>query len=189
MHVMSQIRSICVYCGSGPGTNPAFVEAARAFGAILAKNGIRLIYGGGSKGLMGAVAISTLDRGGTVTGVMPDFLVGPELMLERAQERIVTGDMHERKRIMFERADVEQLTWAQIGRHKKPILILNVDHFWDPLCALFDQMKRLEFIRAGLTVNLLVVDRAEDILPKLREAARVVAEPQKEMTPAAAERM
>ena len=204
MHVMSQIRSICVYCGSGPGTNPAFVEAARAFGAILAKNGIRLIYGGGSKGLMGALAISTLDRGGTVTGVMPDFLVGPELMLERAQERIVTGDMHERKRIMFERADalvalpggigtleelVEQLTWAQIGRHRKPILILNVDHFWDPLCALFDQMKRLEFIRAGLTVNLLVADRVEDILPKLREAARVVAEPQKEMTPAAAERM
>jgi uncharacterized protein (TIGR00730 family) len=204
MHVMSQIRSICVYCGSGPGTNPAFVEAARAFGAILAKNGIRLIYGGGSKGLMGALAISTLDRGGTVTGVMPDFLVGPELMLERAQERIVTGDMHERKRIMFERADafvalpggigtleelVEQLTWAQIGRHKKPILILNVDHFWDPLCALFDQMKRLEFIRTGLTVNLLVADRVEDILPKLREAARVVAEPQKEMTPAAAERM
>jgi predicted Rossmann-fold nucleotide-binding protein len=68
-------------------------------------------------------------------------------------------------------------------------LILNVDHFWDPLCALFDQMKRLEFIRAGLTINLLVADRAEDILPKLREAARVVAEPQKEMTPAAAERM
>src|SRR5205085_4174448 len=151
-----------------------------------------------------ALAASVLRRGGFVTGIIPDFLTDREHMLMRAQERIITRDMHERKRIMFERADafvalpggigtleelVEQLTWAQLGRHKKPILITNIDGFWDPLCALLDHMERLHFIRAGLTINRLVADRVEDILPKLLEAARVVAEPEKEMTPVAAERM
>ena len=178
---MSTIKSICVYCASGPGNNPAFVEAATAFGRILAENGIRLVYGGGSVGLMGALAESVLDHGGAVTGVIPDFLVNREHMLVRVQERIVTRDMHERKRVMFERADafvalpggvgtleelVEQLTWAQLGRHKKPILILNSERFWDPLCALLDHMERLEFIRAGLSVNLLVAERVEEILPQ-----------------------
>ena len=199
---MSRIKSICVYCASGPGTNPKFAEAARGFGRILAENEIRLVYGGGSVGLMGALAMSVLDRGGTVTGVIPDFLVNREHMLERSQERIITRDMHERKRIMFERADafvalpggigtleelVEQLTWAQLGRHKKSILIVNIDGFWDPLCALLDHMEKLEFIRAGLTINLMVAERVEDILPKLQEAARAVAE--RELTPTTDVRM
>ena len=201
---MSQIKSICVYCASGPGTNPKFAEAARGFGRIMAENGIRLVYGGGSVGLMGALAMSVLDHGGTVTGVIPDFLVNREHMLERSQERIITRDMHERKRIMFERADafvalpggigtleelVEQLTWAQLGRHKKPILIVNIDGFWNPLRALLDHMEKLQFIRSGLTINLLVAERVEDILPKLFDAARTIAEPETEMTPVAAERM
>ena len=201
---MSGIKSICVYCASGSGTNPAFVEAARAFGRILAENGIRLVYGGGSVGLMGALADAVLDHGGAVTGVIPDFLVNREHMLVRAQERIITRDMHERKRVMFEHADafvalpggvgtleelVEQLTWAQLGRHKKPILILNVQGFWDPLCVLLDQMEKLEFIRAGLSVKLLVADRVEDILPILLEAARAVSESEKEMAPIIADRM
>jgi uncharacterized protein (TIGR00730 family) len=84
---------------------------------------------------------------------------------------------------------VEQLTWAQLGRHKKPILIANIDRFWDPLCALIAHMERLQFIRDGLDVNLLVAERVEDILPKLIEAARNVAEPEKEMQDAAVERM
>lgn len=201
---MSTIKSICVYCASGPGKNPAFMQAATRFGRILADNGIRLVYGGGSVGLMGALADAVLDRGGTVTGVIPDFLVNREHMLLRVQERIVTPDMHERKRVMFERADafvalpggvgtleelVEQLTWAQLGRHKKPILILNIAHFWGPLCALIEQMEELDFIRAGMAVNLLVAERVEDILPKLFEAARAVSEAEKEMTPVAAEKM
>jgi uncharacterized protein (TIGR00730 family) len=201
---MSGIRSICVYCASGPGTNPAFVEAATAFGKILAENGIRLVYGGGSVGLMGALAESVLDHGGTVTGVIPDFLVDREHMLARVQERIVTRNMHERKQMMFDRADafvalpggigtleelVEQLTWAQLGRHKKPILIVNIEGFWEPLCALIEHMERLEFIRNNLSVNLLVVDRVEETLPKLIAAARAVSEAEKEMTPAVAERM
>ena len=201
---MSTIESICVYCASGPGNNPAFVQAASRFGRILAENGIRLVYGGGAVGLMGALAESVLDHGGRVTGVIPDFLVNREHMLARVQERIITPDMHERKRVMFERADafvalpggvgtleelVEQMTWAQLGRHKKPILILNVDRFWDPLCVLLDQMERLAFIRPGLSVNYLVTDRVEEILPRLLEAARMVSEAEKEMTPVAAERM
>jgi uncharacterized protein (TIGR00730 family) len=202
--IMSGIKSICVYCASGPGNIPAFMDAARSFGRILAENGIRLVYGGGSVGLMGALAESVLDNGGTVTGVIPDFLVNREHMLVRVQERIIARDMHERKRVMFEHADafvalpggigtleelVEQLTWAQLGRHKKPILILNIERFWDPLCALIDQMRRLEFIRAGLSVHLLVAERADEVLPKLLEAARSVSEPEKEMAPIAVERM
>src|SRR5438128_921862 len=201
---MSTINSICVYCASGPGNDPAFMEAAKKFGRILAENNIRLVYGGGSVGLMGELAESVLDHGGSVTGVIPDFLVNREHMLLRVQERVVTPDMHGRKRVMFERADafvalpggvgtleelVEQLTWAQLGRHKKPILILNTERFWDPLCALLDQMKRLEFIRAGLMISLLVAERVDEVLPKLLEAARAVAERDKEMTPIAAERM
>jgi uncharacterized protein (TIGR00730 family) len=201
---MSTIKSICVYCGSGPGTNPAFVEAARAFGRILAENGIRLIYGGGSVGLMGELAKSVVDHGGFVTGIIPEFLTGREFMFQRAQEMIVTRDMHERKRLMFERADafvalpggigtleelVEQMTWAQLGRHRKPILIANIEHFWDPLCTLLDHMKKAAFIREGLTVNLLIADRVEDILPKLFDAARGVAEPEKELAPVVAERL
>ena len=153
---------------------------------------------------MGALAEAVLDHGGTVTGVIPDFLVNREHMLVRVQERIITPDMHERKRVMFERADafvalpggvgtleelVEQLTWAQLGRHKKPILILNSAGFWDPLCTLIEQMEELDFIRAGMTVNLLVAERVEEILPKLFEAARAVSEAETQMIPVAAEKM
>ena len=201
---MSDIRSICVYCAAGPGNNPAFVEAAQRFGRILAENGVRLVYGGGSVGLMGALAESVLDHGGLVTGVIPDFLVNREHMLLRVQERIITRDMHERKREMFERADafvalpggigtleelVEQMTWAQLGRHKKPILILNIEGFWDPLCTLFERMEKLDFIRAGLPVSYYVAQRVEEILPRLVAAARAVSEAEREMTPVVAERM
>jgi uncharacterized protein (TIGR00730 family) len=201
---MSTIKAICVYCASGPGNNPAFVAAAKQFGRILAENGVGLIYGGGSVGLMGALADSVLDHGGSVTGVIPDFLVNREHMLVRVQERIITRDMHERKRVMFDRADafvalpggigtleelVEQLTWAQLGRHKKPILILNSERFWDPLCALIDHMEQMQFIRPGLSVKYLVTERVEDILPRLTEAARAVSEAEKEMAPAVAERL
>jgi uncharacterized protein (TIGR00730 family) len=180
------------------------MDAAASFGRVLAKDNIGLVYGGGSVGLMGALAEAVLDSGGRVTGVIPEFLVNREHMLLRVQERIVTRDMHERKRIMFERADafvalpggigtleelVEQLTWAQLGRHRKPILILNIEGFWDPLCALIDHMRRLDFIRADLSVRLLVVEKVDEILPKSFEQARLVAEPEKEMVPIVAERM
>ena len=204
MESMSTLKAICVYCGSGPGSNPKFVESARSFGRILAENNIRLVYGGGSIGLMGAIADSVIDHGGQVTGIIPDFLKAREMMFRRAQEIIVTRDMHERKRLMFERADafvalpggvgtleelVEQLTWAQLGRHKKPILMANIDRFWDPLCALFDHMRDMQFIRAGLSVAPLVVNSVEEILPALREATRHISEGEKEMTTVEPERL
>ena len=144
IHPMSTIRTVCVYCGSSPGTDPAFLEAARRFGKILASERVGLVYGGGSRGLMGAVATSVLDNGGPVTGIIPEFLQNREQTLRRAQEIIVTPDMHVRKQTMFDRADgfvalpggigtleelVEQLTWAQLGRHKKPIIIANICGF------------------------------------------------------------
>ena len=199
-----KIQKICVYCGSGAGTDPAFIQAAREFGEVLAQNRIGLVYGGGAVGMMGEVAMAVMKNGGEVTGIIPDFLMARERALRGAQNLIVTRDMHERKRLMFERADafvalpggigtleetVEQMTWAQLGRHKKPILLANIEGFWEPLCALIDHMTTMQFIRAGLTINLLVANHVEDILPKLIEAARAVAEPQKEMTPVAAERL
>src|ERR1700741_1189872 len=104
-NTMSTLKAICVYCGSGPGKNPKFVESARVFGRTLAGNDIRRVYGGGSIGLMGAIAQSVIEHGGQVTGIIPDFLKARELMFKRAQEMIITRDMLERKRLMFERAD------------------------------------------------------------------------------------
>ncbi len=102
---MNTIKNVCVYCGSGPGTNPEFVNAATAFGRTLAENGVGLVYGGGSIGLMGAVAAGALAGGGKVTGIIPTFLTRREHVLRDAQEVIVTKDMHERKQLMFDRAD------------------------------------------------------------------------------------
>jgi uncharacterized protein (TIGR00730 family) len=201
---MSKIRTICVYCGSGPGTNPRFVEAAIALGKTLAENGIRLVYGGGSIGLMGAVATSVLDHGGIVTGIIPDFLTSRENALKRVQEMIVTPDMHERKRLMFERSDafvalpggvgtleelVEQLTWQQLGRHSKPVLLANIDGFWEPLLALLAHMRATEFIRPSLTVDILKAERVEDILPRLRAAAARAPESSRELAPEMARRL
>ena len=200
---MSTIRNICVYCGSGPGADPAFAEAARAFGTILADNGIGLVYGGGSVGLMGELANAVLARGGKVIGIIPTFLQNREHANVRG-DLIVVCDMHERKQRMFDEADafvalpggvgtleevVEQMTWAQLGRHKKPILLANVKRFWDPLCALLGHMEELQFIRAGLAVKYLVAERVEDILPMLMKAAQSVAESEKQMKPPVAGRV
>jgi uncharacterized protein (TIGR00730 family) len=201
---MKKIRTVCVYCGSGPGTNPRFVEAAIALGEALAESGIRLVYGGGSIGLMGAVATSVLDHGGAVTGIIPDFLTSRENALTRVQELIVTPDMHERKRLMFERSDafvalpggigtleelVEQLTWQQLGRHAKPVLLANIDGFWEPLLALFTHMRATEFIRPSLAVDILKAERVEDILPRLRAAAARAPEGTEELAPEMARRL
>jgi uncharacterized protein (TIGR00730 family) len=192
---MSPIRSICVYCGSSPGKDPVFAEVARAFGKILAENGITLVYGGGSRGLMGALALSVHEHGGRVVGIIPDFLKLRERMFTGAQEIVVTRDMHERKRLMFERADafvalpggigtleelVEQLTWSQLGRHKKPILIANINAFWEPLIELLEHMKRSGFIHSDLVIDYKVVDQVEQIVPAIEAAvarARAEAEP------------
>lgn len=204
MAPMSTIKTVCVYCGSGPGTNPNFIEAAKALGKALAESKIRLVYGGGSLGLMGAVATSVLDHGGTVTGIIPDFLRMRENALTRVQEMVVTPDMHERKRLMFERSDafvalpgglgtleelVEQLTWQQLGRHAKPVLLANVDGFWEPLFSLVAHMRQTQFIRAGLSVDILKADKIEEIIPRLRAAAAQIPDSQRDLAPEVARKL
>ena len=201
---MNQIKTVCVYCGSGPGNNPRFVEAAIALGKAFADNNVRLVYGGGSIGLMGAVAKSTLDHGGSVTGIIPEFLRARENALTSVQEMIVTPDMHERKRLMFERSDafvalpggigtleelVEQLTWQQLGRHSKPVLLANIDGFWEPLLVLLTHMRATQFIRPGFPVEVLKAERVEDILPCLRAAVSLVPENAMQMAPEVARRL
>lgn len=191
-----KIRKICVYCGSGPGNDPVYLKAAREFGEILAKEQVELVYGGGNVGLMGEIAHAVLAEGGKVTGIIPEFLVAREHAKGNVDHLIVTRDMHERKQKMFELADafvalpggigtleelVEQLTWAQLGQHKKPILVANIKDFWKPLCALIDHMKRIKFIRDDLDFSLLVADRVADILPMLRQAMASVEEHDKKM--------
>jgi uncharacterized protein (TIGR00730 family) len=179
------IRNICVYCGSGSGRNPAFAKAARDFGRILAENRIGLVYGGGSLGLMGETAHATLRHGGHVTGIIPGFLSEREHMLTEAQELIVVDDMHQRKHLMFVKSDafvalpggigtleefVEQLTWSQLGRHAKPIVLVNIEGFWNPLLALFDKMSGELFVRPGLELNMLVVDHVDEVIPAIDKA-------------------
>ena len=201
---MSTIKTVCVYCGSGPGTNPRFIESAKALGKALAEGGIRLVYGGGSVGMMGAVATSVLDHGGMVTGIIPGFLTAKENALKRVQEMIVTPDMHERKRLMFEHSDafvalpggigtleelVEQLTWQQLGRHSKPVLLANIDGFWEPLLALLAHMRATQFIRPTLSIDILKAERVEDILPHLQAAAAKAPEGAAAMAPEVAQRL
>jgi uncharacterized protein (TIGR00730 family) len=194
---MSKINALCVYCGSSPGTDPVFVDAAHTFGKILAENDIRLVYGGGSAGLMGALADAVLKHGGDVTGIIPEFLINREHPRPRqhAQELIVTRDMHERKAKMFDMADafvalpggigtleelVEQLTWLQLGRHRKPVLLANIKGFWQPLIELIEHMQLLGFIHSERRFSYLIVDRIEDALPRLLEYWAAV---QPELTP------
>lgn len=201
---MSIIKNVCVYCGSGPGTDPRFVESAIALGKSLAENGVGLVYGGGSIGLMGAVATSVLEHGGNVIGIIPEFLTKRENALTGAQELIVTHDMHERKRLMFERSDafvalpggigtleelVEQLTWQQLGRHSKPILLANIGNFWDPLLELLDHMRATAFIRPTLPLDVLQAERVEDILPRIRAAAAQASEDAEKLAPDVAARL
>ncbi|KQZ63012.1 lysine decarboxylase [Rhizobium sp. Root149] len=182
------IRSICAYCGSQPGRDPAHVAAGRTLGKSIATHGLNLVYGGGTKGIMGAVASGVLSNGGKVTGIIPEFLVDMEATrhsLGQLNELIITKDMHERKHKMFERADafvtlpggigtleeiVEIMTWAQLGRHGKPMVFANIGGFWDPMLELIDHMKRQGFIHNANLVQPLVIDRVEDIVPAIVDA-------------------
>lgn len=184
---MTDIQTICVYCGSGTGTDPMFVKTAETLGRAMARSGIGLVYGGGNVGLMGRIAHTVLEHGGHVTGIIPEFLKSRERMLDAIQETIIVPDMHTRKRLMFERADafvalpggigtleelVEQMTWAQLGQHSKPILMLSVNGFWRPLLQLFAHMRQFGFIRSGLELNYLVAENVDDVIPMLRNVGR-----------------
>lgn len=188
---MAQVTSICVFCGSSTGRDPRHLEAAEILGRSMAKAGIRLVYGGGSIGLMGAVAKSVLSAGGAVTGIIPEFLLRREIMLDGVEDFHIVEDMHTRKRMMFEQSDafvalpggigtleevVEQMTWAQLGRHRKPIVLADIGGFWEPLKVLLAHMAEEAFIRPGYEVKFLTAARAEEIVPTVLAAAAAVTE-------------
>jgi hypothetical protein len=173
-------RAVCVYCGSGRGLNPVYAEAAKTLGATLAKAGVGLVFGGSGNGLMGVTARAVLEHGGHVTGIIPRNLVGIEAPFTDAQELLYTGSLHERKMLMFERSDafvalpgglgtleelVEQMTWAQLKHHEKPVVLANINGYWNPLLELFREMEAETFIRPGLEARFLLVDDAAEILP------------------------
>jgi uncharacterized protein (TIGR00730 family) len=180
------IRNICVYCGSNVGADPAYAAAARSLGESMAGQGIGLVYGGGGLGLMGELARAVLAHGGRVTGIIPAFLSEKERMLRDVSELVVVDDMHQRKKLMFDKSDafvalpggigtleelVEQLTWAQLGRHTKPIVLVNIEAFWDPFLALLRHMHEVGFIRADMDVRFITVTSAEQVVPAILAAA------------------
>jgi uncharacterized protein (TIGR00730 family) len=177
--------ALCVYCGASSGSGPVFADAARQLGTDMAAAGIDLVYGAGGIGLMGEVARAVLAGGGHVTGIIPDFLKAREVHLKAIQEEIVTKDMHQRKMLMFERSDafvalpggigtleelIEQLTWAQLGQHKKPIVIANIAGFWDPLLDLLGHMHKAGFLNkpfmpGAAEARYHVLTEVKDIVP------------------------
>lgn len=195
-NIQSPIQSVCVYCGSQPGNSPVYVEAAKLLGKSLAENSIRLVYGGGTRGIMGTVARAVIEHGGSVTGIIPTFLIDQEASrheLGELSEVIVVKDMHERKQMMFERSDafvtlpggigtleeiVEIMTWAQIGRHTKPMVLANVDGFWQPLLKLVEHMRSEGFIHHTSLLNPLIIDEPEKIVAAIIERAIAQANPQ-----------
>ncbi|TCD14279.1 TIGR00730 family Rossman fold protein [Oricola cellulosilytica] len=184
----NSISSVCVYCGSSPGNSPEYLRAGEALGRALGESGLRLVYGGGTKGIMGAVAKGAMKSGSKVTGIIPRFLMNKEATedaLGALDELVITEDMHERKHRMFEASDafvtlpggigtleevIEIMTWAQLGRHTKPIVLANINGFWDPLRSLLDHMREAGFIHTGHRVDPLIIDDASGIVPALLAA-------------------
>ncbi|NWG46621.1 MAG: TIGR00730 family Rossman fold protein [Alphaproteobacteria bacterium] len=194
---MAELGAVCVYCGSNKGRKPAYEAAARTLGRSLAAEGIGLVYGGGGIGLMGVVARSVLEAGGHVTGIIPGFLREREAKFDAVTDLHVVETMHERKQLMFDRADafvvlpggigtleetIEMLTWAQLQAHAKPILLLNVDGYWTPLVALLDHVVAEGFARPSVHDLWHVITHAEDVVPTLR---RLCARPREPLAPAA----
>jgi uncharacterized protein (TIGR00730 family) len=186
----SAIQSVAVFCGSRSGTDPAHAEAARALGAGLAARGMSLVYGGGGIGLMRIVAEAALGAGGRVHGVIPEFLTRIERPHPTLTELEITTSMHTRKTRMFELADafitlsggfgtldetVEVLTWRQLGLHNKPIIILDINGWAQPLVALFEALIDQGFVAPDNRALYTVVPGVEDALALLAQAEAPVA--------------
>jgi uncharacterized protein (TIGR00730 family) len=176
---MAELRSICVYCGSNAGADPRYGEAAEALGRAMAESGVRLVYGGGSIGLMGILARTVLAHGGKVTGIIPQFLKDRELMLKEVSDLVVTADMHERKRTMFERSDAfvalpggigtleeffEAWTAGYLGMHDKPLVLLDPFGHYDGLVTWLHGLVETGYVSPGALDRLLVVDDVDAAL-------------------------
>ncbi|MGE4220562.1 MAG: TIGR00730 family Rossman fold protein [Alphaproteobacteria bacterium] len=180
---MPEIGSVCVYCGSSGRGRAGHLAAARDLGTTLAREGVRLVYGGGRVGLMGAAADAALAAGGDVTGIIPAFLQALELANSRVGQLIVTDTMHSRKQRMAELSDgfvilpgglgtldeaFEIVTWRQLGLHDKPIVVLDVDGYWQPLKALLDHILAENYVREDHARLVRFVGRVDQVLPTLR---------------------
>ena len=178
-----RLESACVFCGSSDEADPEFLAAARGAGKALADAGIKLVYGGGGVGLMGAVARAAQQAGGDVLGVIPTFLVGAERALETV-EHIIVDNMHERKMLMFQRSDsfvilpggigtleevVELLSWRRLDLHAKPVVFYNPRDFWRPLFETFQMTVDEKLTPQGFMESFVSVERIEDVVPALMQ--------------------
>jgi hypothetical protein len=190
---MTEVRSICVYCGSAGRVDPRFRAAAERLGRAIAEQGIELIYGGGRVGLMGLVADAALAAGGRVTGIIPDHIQSLEVEHTGLTELVVVDSMHTRKRLMFERSDAfvvlpgglgtldetfEILTWRQLALHDKPIVIVDEGGYWQPLEAMIDHMIDAGFCRPGHKGLYRLVASVDAVFEALARAPEPIVEPQ-----------
>ena len=172
---VSSIKSVCVFCGASVGNDPAFRNAAEDLGGQLAENGIRLVFGAGHVGMMGTVADAVLANGGEAIGVIPEFLRDRELAHQGLTELHVVDSMHTRKRMMFDLSDAfialpgglgtleevfEMITWRQLGRHEKPIVMISTNGYWQPFDALVDRVVENEFAHGDASEYFSVVPDA-----------------------------
>jgi uncharacterized protein (TIGR00730 family) len=187
----SSLRSVCVFCGSSNAADPAFLEAAAAFGRILARAGLRLVYGGGGVGLMGACAKAAHGAGGEVLGVMPAFLQRREVVYDDVETVIVTS-MHERKKLMFDESDafvilpggvgtleevIELMSWRRLALHAKPIVFFDQGGYWRPLFDLIQHTVDHRLTPAEFLETWRAADTVEDILPTIRRVAAETVAP------------
>lgn len=181
---MTAIKSVCIYCGSRPGKNGKFSELAREVGQNLAENNIRMIYGGGSVGLMGIAARSVIEKGGEVIGIIPKHLADEEVSQPGLTDLFVVDNMHQRKRMMFDHSDafvilpgsigtldetLEIITWRQLRLHDKPIVIINKDNYWEPFFQMMNNIVAEEFISDDVHDLYQVINEPEELLPLLAE--------------------
>ena len=184
-HALPDLKSVCVYCASSNAADPAYLEAAERFGQILAGDGVRLVYGGGGVGLMGATARGAHRAGGQVLGVMPAFLSGREMLYQEV-ETLVVQSMHERKQIMFEQSDafailpggigtleeiVELMSWRRLELHRKPMVFYSPNGFWDPLFTLMDHTIDQNLTPAWFRGTWRSVGNIDDVLPAMQQMA------------------
>lgn len=182
---MTKIQSLCVYCGSSSNVDEDFKAAAETMGAVLAKEGISLVYGGGHVGLMGIIADSVMKNGGEVIGIIPQHIAGKEVAHKGLTELHVVDSMHVRKQMMVDKSDAflvlpggigtldetcEIMTWRQLGIHDKPIIIANLKDYWSPFLAMIDHIINQGFMRQGDSRLATVVDNLNDVIPALMQA-------------------
>ena len=185
------MKSVCVYCGSSSGARPLYVEAARAFGRALVEHDLALIYGGGKVGLMGTIADTVMEAGGRAIGVIPELLVSKEIGHKGLTELHVVPDMHHRKKMMADLSDAfvampggvgtleelfEAYTWAQLGYHQKPVAVLNIDGFYDPLIAMLKHTVQEGFMRQTYLDALEFDSDATELIGKLQRYQPILAD-------------